>query len=175
MFGAEQGFGANCAWTVGTVTSEESEHSLLAFDDICLQMLELGPVKASVCAYKCITDIAFRSFDCLFFTLNPNSQDPETLETLGPATFPGLSREKWLAHTRYDAARGRPLTVGCGLLELLLVPTNEVWCMLQPPMSMTRMTSLAPSWCCLSNRDTWCCLNVWLCDLGSMNTMRQAN
>lgn len=34
-------------------------------------------------------------------------EDPETLETLGPATFPGLSGEKWLAHTRYDAARQR--------------------------------------------------------------------
>lgn len=37
----------------------------------------------------------------------PMALDPETLETLGPATFPGLSGEKWLAHTRYDAARQR--------------------------------------------------------------------
>lgn len=36
-----------------------------------------------------------------------SDEDPETLETIGPATFPGLSEEKWLAHTRYDAAQGR--------------------------------------------------------------------
>lgn len=38
-------------------------------------------------------------------------EDPETLETMGPATFPGLSEEKWLAHTRYDAAQGRRLVL----------------------------------------------------------------
>lgn len=37
----------------------------------------------------------------------PMALDPKTLETIGPATFPGLSGEKWLAHTRYDAERGR--------------------------------------------------------------------
>ncbi|CAK9115066.1 unnamed protein product, partial [Durusdinium trenchii] len=37
----------------------------------------------------------------------PMALDPTTLETLGPAPFPGLSDEKWLAHTRYDAPRHR--------------------------------------------------------------------
>ena len=41
------------------------------------------------------------------------TEDPKTLETIGPATFPGLSGEKWLAHTRYDAERGRASSWRC--------------------------------------------------------------